>query len=214
MKKIATLITALSLTAFGHTALGFGLPEIPGVPGAGAAKSVEAGPLVAQLNEALANLVRSDSLIGQALKTGVDSVAQEAIAKKLDTGVTVDTEIFKAVGANHDKTSKDIKDKKGNLDAESKAILAQALPLYCKALARSAGLAAQLTAAAQSISANPMSVVGGAFSAPDLIGVFTSSPGLLKNIVTTGYDLSTFAKVELKDDKGAQDILATMGSSK
>ena len=148
------------------------------------------------------------------MKISGNAAEREAVQNKLDKGNSADPDNLKIVGENNDKIQKGIKEFKGTLDADSKKKLAQALPYYAKALARSAGLAAQLTAAAQSISANPMSVVGGAFSAPDLISIFTSSPGLLKNIVTTGYDLSTFAKVELKDDKGAQDILATMGSSK
>ena len=61
MKKIALLTTALTLTVFGQTAFGFGLPEMPAIPGAGATKSVEAGPLVAQLNEVLLNLSTSQN---------------------------------------------------------------------------------------------------------------------------------------------------------
>ncbi len=213
MKRITILLTTLIFTVFGQVAFGFGIPDIPGVPsipGIGAAKSVEAGPLVAQLNEVLANLVRSDSLIQQALKISGDAAAQEALAKKLDSGTATDPELLKTVTADQDKTSKELKAFKGTLDAESKKKLAQALPYYGKALARSAGLATQLTGAAQAITTNPMSVVGGTFSAPDLINIFTTSPGVLKNLVTTGYDLSTFAKVELKDDPEAQDNLAAM----
>lgn len=165
---------------------------------------------MAQLDNVLANLVRSDDLIGQALKISGNAAEQEANLKKLDSGNSADNDVLKSVTAQHDKTSKALKAFKGNLDVESKKKLAQALPYYVKALAGSAGLATQLTAATQSITANPMSLVGSSFSATDLIGVFTTSPGLLKNIVTTGYDLSTFAKVELKDDPDAQANLAAM----
>jgi hypothetical protein len=213
MKRITVILTTLIFTVFGQVAFGFGIPDIPGIPsipGVGAAKSVEAGPLVGQLNEVLVNLVRSDGLIQDALKISGNAAEREAIVKKLDSGTATDPELLKKVTADQDKTSKDLKAFKGNLDAESKKKLAEALPYYGKALARSAGLAAQLTGAAQAITANPMSVVGGTFSAPDLINIFTTSPGVLKNLVTTGYDLSTFAKVELKDDPDAQANIAAL----
>ena len=68
MKKIAVITVALALTACGSNPMGgasalSGVAGVPGVPGAGASKSVNAGPLVSQLNDVLFNLRSSQAHI-------------------------------------------------------------------------------------------------------------------------------------------------------
>ncbi len=197
MKKIALLTTALTLTVFGQTAFGFGLPEMPAIPGAGATKSVEAGPLVAQLNEVLLNLSTSQEHIFLALGKPDAANRAKSVSEELKRSTT------SGAVEETDKLNKEAADEMAKFDKlsdEGKKEMALALPPYGKALLRSAGLAATLTAAAQSITANPMSVVGGSISAPELITIFTKAPGLLGNIVGQGYKLSTYAgKFGIKD---------------
>ena len=197
MRKIALLTTALTLTFFGQTALIFGLPDMPAVPGVGATKSVEAGPLVAQLNEVLLNLSNSQQHIFLAMGKPDAANRAKSVSEELKRSTT------SGAVEETDKLNKEAADemaKSDKLSDEGKKEIALALPPYGKALLRSAGLAATLTAAAQSITANPMSVVGGTLSAPELITVFTKAPALLGNIVGQGYKLSTYAgKFGIKD---------------
>ena len=191
MKKIALLTTALTLTVFGQTAFGFGLPEMPAIPGAGATKSVEAGPLVAQLNEVLLNLSTSQEHIFLAM--GKPEAANQAKRDSEEYAKgTTSSEAMQRTDANN-KEAGDLMANSEKLTDEGKKEMALALPPYGKALLRSAGLAATLTAAAQSITANPMSVVGGTLSAPELITIFTKAPALLGNIGGQGYKLATYA---------------------
>ena len=100
MKKIALLTTALTLTFFGQTALSFGLPDMPAVPGVGATKSVEAGPLVAQLNEVLLNLSTSQEHIFSAM--GKPQAAAQAKRDSEEYGKgTTNGELMANTTANH-----------------------------------------------------------------------------------------------------------------
>lgn len=207
MKKIALLTTALTLTVFGQTAFGFGLPEMPAIPGAGATKSVETGPLVAQLNQVLLNLSTSQEHIFLALGKPDAANKAKSLSEELTKGtVTSDMLVQNEAGLN---AAADEMAKSDKLTDEGKKEMVLALPPYGKAILGSAGLAAQLTAAAQSITANPMSVVGGSLSAPELITIFTKAPVLLGSIAGQGYKLATYA-----GKFGIQDPSVPKGSGK
>ena len=198
MKKIALLTTALTLTFFGQTALSFGLPDMPAVPGVGATKSVEAGPLVAQLNEVLLNLSTSQEHIFLAMGDPQAAANAKSRCDELKKK-TVNADFIEQTDADNKEAEKEMANST-KLTDEGKKEMALALPPYGKALLRSAGLGATLAAAAQTITTNPMSVVGGTLSAPELITIFTKAPALLGNIVGQGYKLSTYAgKFGIKD---------------
>ncbi len=200
MKKLAVITVALALTACGSNPMGgvgalsgaAGAAGVPGVPGAGASKSVNAGPLVAQLNEVLFNLRSSQGHIFTAFGMKKEAAQADADANEFKKGNSVDTEAQTRTSQASDQISTLIS-KQSKLTATGKKEISAAMPLYGSALVRSAGLATQLAGAAQTISTNPMSVVGGPFSAVDLIAVFTKSPDLLQKIVTQGHTLLTYA---------------------
>ena len=200
MKKLAVITVALALTACGSNPMGgvgalsgaAGTASVPGVPSAGASKSVNAGPLVAQLNEVLFNLRASQGHIFTAFGMKKEAAQADADANEFKKGNSVDTEAQTRTSQASDQISTLIS-KQSKLTATGKKEISAAMPLYGSALVRSAGLATQLAGAAQTISTNPMSVVGGPFSAVDLIAVFTKSPDLLQKIVTQGHTLLTYA---------------------
>ena len=79
MKKIAVIIAALTIAGCGSNPLSggaAGLSAIPGAPGAGSSKSVDAGPLVKQLNESLFDLSRAQQHIFEAF--GLKQEAEQA----------------------------------------------------------------------------------------------------------------------------------------
>jgi hypothetical protein len=214
MKKIALLTTALTLTFFGQTALSFGLPDMPAVPGVGATKSVEAGPLVAQLNEVLADLGHSEAKIQAAFGNSKEAADLDQKANSISSGKVTDEATIKVITDATKKSGAEMKAKTTPLSEESKKLMAQAIPLYAKAIGRSAGLAGLLTGAAQAITANPMSLVGGTFSAPELISVFTKSPDVIKQMVTTGYDLISFAPAQGLDVSSMKNAIDQAGAAK
>jgi len=200
MKKLAVITVALALTACGSNPMGgvgalsgaAGAAGVPGVPGAGASKSVNAGPLVSQLNEVLFNLRSSQGHIFSAFGMKKEAAQAEADANEFKKGNSLNTEAVNRTNKAQDEGVA-LLEKGTKLTSDGKKEIKAALPLYGSALVRSAGLAAELAGAAQTISTNPMSVVGGPFSAVDLIAVFTKSPDLLQKIVVQGHTFLTYA---------------------
>lgn len=192
MKKIIVLLSTLMVLVFGQVAFGFGISDVSSIAGAGTEKSVEAGPLVAQLNETMFNLNTSQQYIFTAFNLKDDAAQAFKDGEEYKKPNSINTEAYNRSGKSNKKIA-DLMSKGEKLTDEGKKNITLALPSYGKALARSAGLAAELTSAAQVITANPMSVVAGPFSAVDLIKVFTTSPVLLKEIVSQGYTLVSYA---------------------
>ncbi len=215
MKKIAVITVALALTACGSNPIGgasalsgvASAAGVPGVPGAGASKSVNAGPLVSQLNDVLFNLRSSQAHIFNAYGLKKEAAQAEADAGEYKKGNSIDAEVLNRTSKASDEATALI-EKGSKLTAVGKKEIAAALPLYGTALTRSAGLATELAGAAQTISTNPMSVVGGPFSAVDLITIFTKSPDLLQKIVTQGHTFLTYAdknKIDHANIPGFED---------
>ena len=200
MKKLAVITVALALTACGSNPMGgvgalsgaAGAAGVPGVPGAGASKSVNAGPLVSQLNEVLFNLQSSQVHIFNAFDMKKEAAQAQADANESQKGNSLNAEAQNRT--NQAAVQIDtLLGNKGKLTAKAKKEITAAMPLYATAVTRSAGLGVELAAAAQTISTNPMSVAAGPFSAVDLITIFTKSPDLLQKIVTQGHTLITYA---------------------
>ena len=209
MKKIAIIIAALTIAGCGSNPLSGGaasLSAIPGAPGAGSSKSVDAGPLVKQLNESLFDLSRAQQHIFEAF--GLKQEAEQAASnsKVFETGNSVNAEVIEKTGAANAKVAELIL-KNDKLSKEGKKKMTQALPHFAKGLIHSAGLGMQLTQAATSISANPMSVVAGPYKTTDLITVFTSSPKLLTEIVDTGHKFITYSSNNGIDTKEVESSL-------
>ena len=185
------------------------LAGVSGLPGSNAGQTVNAGPLVQQLNQTMLNMsiAQQHTFDAFGLKNEAEKAASNA--KAYENGNALNADVLEKTSAADAAISTYLETHK-TLSTESKKKMALAMPYFAKSMVQSAGLGLQMSQAASSISSNPMSLLAGAYSPKDLLTVFVSSPKLLTQMATTTRNLTTFAstnKVDTADvDASLKDL--------